>query len=278
MLNEWLEHCADRYLQFILDTEALDSGMDRTCDQCQAAGDILGCLDCLHHQALCRDCLLLSHQKLPSHRFKQWTGTHFARVESNTIGYVFHLGHGGHPCTLGRNRIFSLGDVNGIHKITIRVCHCPGRGSAAAQLLRARIYPCSDQRPESGFTYNVLKDFHLSFTEAKVSTQRYFNVLVRHTNNAFPARVDDRYREFTRVCRQWAYLHDLKHSGRLTNVAQNTFDGDLALRCPACPRLNFNYLPHEVNPSTRCAILNPMYLHNSLSAKTSVCSACELRR
>lgn len=251
MTQDWLEHCAQRYLHNILETEALDSGNDRTCDQCHAPGDIFSCVDCLHQQVICRECLCVGHRKLPTHRFKKWTGAHFARISSNDIGYVFHLGHGGAECTLGRNRKFTLGDVNGIHKITIRVCHCPGRNGAAAQLMRARVYPCSDQRPESGFTFNVLKDFHLSFTEAKVSTQRYFNVLVRHTDNAFPDRVDDRYREFSRVCRQWAHLQDLKRAGKITTATFPASDGDLALRCPACPRLNFNYIASDVHEGNK---------------------------
>ncbi|KAF8593035.1 hypothetical protein BDV93DRAFT_422934, partial [Ceratobasidium sp. AG-I] len=215
------------------------------CDRCEVVDDMYNCGDCLHHVLLCKSCLFTEHAMLPSHRFRKWTGTHFERVRLDLIGFVFHLGHGGRPCTLGHNRKFTLGDVNGIHELHIRFCRCPGHASGSVQLLRARIYPCSDERPESGFTFNMLRDYHLSFAEAKLSSQRYYNVRVHHSNTVFPLRVDDRYREFGRVARQWAHLQDLKRAGQFVISEQPPVAGDLALRCPACPRLNFNYVAQD---------------------------------
>lgn len=276
-MQDWLQGCAQTYLDRLLETEALDNGDERSCDACERPGPLFGCADCLHQTVICKDCLFLAHQKLPTHRFKKWTGTYFARVASDSLGFVFHLGHGGAPCSLGHNRHFTLGDVNGIHELDVRFCRCPGRGDGSAQLLRARIYPCSNERPESGFTFTVLRDFHLSFAEAKVSSQRYFNVLVHHTNTVFPPKVSDRYREFSRVCRQWAHLQDLKRAGKTSVSAQLDVRGDLALRCPACPRLHFNYVAQDAPESRRyvqmslawCSLMVGVAIYSSNICRTT---------
>lgn len=49
-----------------------------------------------------------------------------------------------------------------------------------------------------------------------------------------------------RVCRQWDYLQDLKWAG-LETVERNPAEGDLALRCPACPREGVNFFLEDVN-------------------------------
>ncbi|KAF8594544.1 hypothetical protein BDV93DRAFT_458810, partial [Ceratobasidium sp. AG-I] len=210
-MQDWVTQCGTHYLRRILEAEHVGSD-DRTCDTCQVAGDIYDCIDCLHQQILCGICLARTHRSLPTHRFRHWTGKYFNRVSSTAAGYKFHLGHGGEPCNYGHDRILTLGDLNGIHKVMVRYCRHPGRGDSAHQLLTARIFPCSDTLPASGFTFNVLRNFHLLATEAKVSTQRYYNVLVRHTNNAFPHLVPDRYREFYRVARQWDHLQNLRRA------------------------------------------------------------------
>ncbi|KAF8599485.1 hypothetical protein BDV93DRAFT_449277 [Ceratobasidium sp. AG-I] len=261
-MNDWLEHCAQRYLNTLLESEGIDTLDARSCDRCEAVAEIYNCADCLHQVLLCKPCLFSQHAMLPTHRFRKWTGTHFERLRSDVLGFVFHLGHAGRPCTLGHNRKFTLGDVNGIHELYICFCRCPGHTNGSAQLLRACIYPCSDEWPESGFTFNMLRDYHLLFAEAKLSSQRYYNVRVHHSNTVFPVRVhhsntvlpvrvDDRYREFGRVARQWAHPQDLKRAGHFNMSEQTSGYGDLALRCPACPRLNFNYVAQDAPAERR---------------------------
>lgn len=241
-----MEQCGTHYLRRILEAESVGSD-DRTCDGCHQAHRLFDCIDCLHQRVLCGPCLSKAHRSLPTHRFRVWTGTCFERVPASVAGYRFHLGHGGAPCDYGHDRTFTLGDVNGIHSIVVRFCRHPGRGDAAHQLLAARIFPCSDERPESGFTFSVLRNFYLLATEGKVSTQRYYNVLVRHSNNAFPHLVPDRYREFSRVARQWDHLQDLRRAGVFSVDPSLSTRGDLVLRCPACPRLNVNYQISDVD-------------------------------
>lgn len=250
IMHDWLQHCAQRYLATILEGATADS-MERTCDTCSTGGDMYHCSDCLHNQILCGPCLNTLHRSLPTHRFNYWTGTFFKRVPSAHSGYRFDLGHGGAPCNNGQDRMFTLGDLTGIHNINVRFCRHPGRGDQACQLIRARVFPCSDIRPSSGFTFNVLKNFYLLYAEAKVSGQRYYNVLEQHTRSAFPHLVPSRYREFHRVSRQWDHLHDLRRAGSFDLRVPVSPRGDLALRCPACPRININYWTADINPELR---------------------------
>lgn len=157
MMMDWFNQCGTHYLKRILESESIGS-KDRTCDGCQQPGQMFDCVDCLHQQVLCGICISRVHRRQPTHRFRRWTGEYFERVPSAAAGYRFHLGHGGLPCDYGYDRSFTLGDTNGIHTVAVRYCRHPGRGDAAHQLLAARIFPCSDARPASGFTFTVLRD------------------------------------------------------------------------------------------------------------------------
>ncbi|KAF8598255.1 hypothetical protein BDV93DRAFT_534391 [Ceratobasidium sp. AG-I] len=215
-------------------------------NSCETPGTQFRCKDCLHQDLYCAQCMCRNHSNLPMHRFEQWSGDCFQNVSSKALSYVFHLGHGSAPCSLGQDRPFTLGHTNGLHEISIRICRHPGRGDAVWQLLKAHIFPCSDIFPASGFTFTILRKFHLLSTEAKLSAQRFFNVLCALTNNVFPHLAPDRYKEFMRVQRQWEYLQDLKRAGRRPTERSSTLGGDLALRCPACPRMNYNTDPSDI--------------------------------
>lgn len=254
MSQDWLNGCAQTYLNRILHAEALTS-FQPTCRDCDADQPTFKCKDCLNNALLCRSCLLQRHQHFPCHQFVEWNGHHFKNRTSKELGYVFHLGHGGHPCNLGKTSDFVLGDTSGIHEIRIRFCRHPGKPDFPKQLLDAHIFPCSDKRPQSGFTFAVLKKFHLLATKAKLASQRYYNVLVCQTNAVLPEQVPDRYREFMRVCRQWDHLQDLKWAGIQRIKQDSPIEGDLALRCPACPREGVNFLLEDVSDDNRCVIM-----------------------
>ncbi|KAG9097601.1 hypothetical protein FS749_005932 [Ceratobasidium sp. UAMH 11750] len=115
------------------------------------------------------------------------------------------------------------------------------------QLLNARMFPCSDERPSSAFTFTVLRTFHLAATDGKMSGGRFYALLSHLTTSTFPDSVPDRYREFMRVARQWMWLKTKQRAGDLhTNESQA-----LALRCPACPRIGINFIDQDVDHSNR---------------------------
>jgi hypothetical protein len=254
MMQEWTQDCASHYLARILSNESANV-KSPICHRCHTNAPVYRCMDCFHPTLLCACCLNAAHSSMPTHRFRQWNGSCFEKVDSHATGYIFHLGHNGDPCNMGDNRRFTLGDVTGLHSVTIRFCRHAGGGDHARQLLNAQIFPCSDKFPASGFSFQLLRLVFLLFAEAKISGQRYYNVMVRQTNNSFPHLVPDRYREFLRVQRQWAHIQDLKRAGSAEVFQNNGPAGDLALRCPACPRRDFNYVESDVTADTRCARL-----------------------
>jgi hypothetical protein len=249
MMNDWLNSSAQSYLFNTLRSESM-SEQGQTCVQCEQPSDrIFQCRDCLHQWGRCAPCLRTSHHSLPSHRYRKWVGTHFENTDSSEIGLVFQLGHAGKACDMGFERAFVLGDINGLHNVMVRFCRHPGRGSPAKQLMDANIFPCSDTRPQTGFTFNVLRLFAFMSAESKLSAQRFYNVLVCLTNSTFPQDVPDRYREFMRAVRQWQWIQTVKRSGStsLSPSSSMTPQGDLALRCPACPREGINFEIKDVS-------------------------------
>lgn len=250
MLHNWLIECSQPYLRRILDQQFLAPDSE-LCHRCQSHATVYVCRECPHQVSLCASCICSQHAAIPTHRLRRWTGDHFEPSEFKDLGYVFHLGHGGLPCDLGVERDFILGDLNGLHSIRIKVCKHRGSGGTARQLLSAKIYPCSDKSPATGFTFAVLRHFHLMSTEAKLSTQRCYNVLVCQTNNVFPDTVPDRYREFGRVTRQWQHLSDLKHAGSHTTMPGAAARCDLSISFPACPREGVNYTAEDIQADTK---------------------------
>jgi hypothetical protein len=60
--------------------------------------------------------------------------------------------------------------------------------------------------------------------------------------------IQDRYKHFLRMMRQWRHLHLLKWAGRgfYAEGANGTKSGELALQCPACPQPGINLSPDWV--------------------------------
>ncbi|KAI6156251.1 hypothetical protein EDD17DRAFT_1779701 [Pisolithus thermaeus] len=68
----------------------------------------------------------------------------------------------------------------------------------------------------------------------------FYQKLKRFTNNAFPERVPDRYRELMRVSQLWRDLKHRKWFGFGHDPGQDPGDGGLALFCPASPQPGLN--------------------------------------
>jgi hypothetical protein len=150
-MHEWTKEGASHYLHRILSNESVNIESPH-CHKCHADASVYRCMDCFHQTLLCASCLSDVHYNVPTHRFRWWTGSCFENVDSHATGYIFHLGHSGDPCNMGDNRRFTLGDVTGLHSVTIRFCQHAGGGDNARQLLNAQIFPCSDKFPSSGFS------------------------------------------------------------------------------------------------------------------------------
>ncbi|KAI6110239.1 hypothetical protein EV401DRAFT_2059488 [Pisolithus croceorrhizus] len=107
-------------------------------------------------------------------------------------------------------------------------------------LLHQRLFPASISKPKTAFTFDVLDHFLIDALECKTSAMSFYQKLKRFTNNAFPERVPDRYRELMRVSQLWRDLKHRKWFGFGHDPGQDPGDGGLALFCPASPQPGLN--------------------------------------
>ena len=144
---------------------------------------------------------------------------------------------------------FCIIDTNGHHTAAIQFCGCDRAaesGSPVQQLLRRDLYPATHIEPHTAFMFRMMEHYHIQSLQGKISMYDYYESLERLTDNTGTYRVPARYKEFMRAATQWRHLKMLKRAGRghdPTGV-DGTRDGELALRCPACPRPDVN-LPKD---------------------------------
>ena len=81
--------------------------------------------------------------------------------------------------------MFQLFHLNGCHGTKIRFCRCT-TASDREQLMNARLFPATLESPESAFTFELLKFFHLLQLQSKASTYDFAETLRRFSDNAFP--------------------------------------------------------------------------------------------
>lgn len=149
------------------------------------------CHECFHSDLLCKSCILATHIHLPFHHIQEWTRTHFKRTSLATLGATITLCHRGKPCP---NCIPSPGcatvivHINGIHHVRIQYCQCVTASSEALQLVQCQLFPSTMERPETAFTFDVLRDFHVHSLASKKPAMDYFIALQNHTNKAFPQK------------------------------------------------------------------------------------------
>lgn len=241
MLATWLHEHSRKYGEKILESEYIDI-TSTSCTDCGEGDALYMCRSCYSDARLCKSCVIKAHARLPTHRIWRWSDNCFESTSLTELGAVFHLGHGGCVCTNGNDGPLYVGDLNGFHSITVRYCRHSGADKDSHQLLAHKIFPCSDSSPSTAFTFNVLKQFHFLSNDSLLSAHRFYNTLLRFTNNAFPHLPHDRYREFLRAVREWAVIQSSKRSGYPTEVTT----GSAVTWCPACPRPGVNYQAEDV--------------------------------
>ncbi|KDQ05894.1 hypothetical protein BOTBODRAFT_122150 [Botryobasidium botryosum FD-172 SS1] len=222
--------------------------------RCGAAANTW-CTECWESPFYCASCIVEQHRNLPFHRVEQWNGRFFERKELAALGLVIGLRHHGHLCTQAPSdratTKFTIVHTNGVHNVTVAYCHCAPRTKDTDQLLLAGLFPGTFERPASAFTFAVLKEHHIHSLQSKKAAYDYFEALRRLTDNVLPNSVKDRYREFLRIARVWAYLKAFKRSGQYYDIDKllpsTRPSGSLAVHCPSCPEDGFNMAPNWRN-------------------------------
>ncbi|KAM6491207.1 hypothetical protein JOM56_013446 [Amanita muscaria] len=195
-LLEWLifrQSCLDELLQQDGLADSLDHEL---CISCKKLDGMYKCKDCFSGGLLrCCDCLVNAHQDHPLHRIE--------------------LGHGGAPCPLPSTgpANFCIFDTSGIHYISVNFCDCRIIHQRT-QLLRARWFPATFNRPKTAFTFDCLDTFHELTLQGKTPLYDFYHTVLHKTDNLELHKTIYRYPEFHRVFRIWRNLLMLKRAGR----------------------------------------------------------------
>lgn len=86
-------------------------------------------------------------------------------------------------------RFLTVVSVTGFFRHKVAWCHCPKAPKAAIQLFREQLFPATQQRPQTAFTFDVLDHFWVDMMECKTSNHGFIRKLARITNRAFPQNV-----------------------------------------------------------------------------------------
>jgi len=176
-----------------------------------------------------------------------WTGSAFVKVSLKSLGLKVQLNHASMFCSnpVPCHTNMLILHTNGIHEVAIQYCGCARLIPQHLQLLRRRLYPASQIVMKTCATFELLRQLHmLSFT-TKASSYDFYRALEKLTINTGIDTPKSRYRALMRMMLQWRHLKMLKWAGRanVDNGVSTTQPGDLAIRCPSCPRPGVNLPP-----------------------------------
>jgi hypothetical protein len=183
-------------LQDILLERYANPHESETC-RCGGGQRLVHCRNCFRYETSCALCFAKAHHHLPFHWAFIWDSGkgHFIKHDYSSLSEdcAIQLGdhiHGAAPCDPTRSAtLFTIVHSNGIHATRIRFCRCPGAPDKVTQLMRSQLFPGTHQDPKTGFTFEVLKQFHMHNLQSKCGAFDFILSLRRLTDNVFTARV-----------------------------------------------------------------------------------------
>ncbi|EPS93583.1 hypothetical protein FOMPIDRAFT_7649, partial [Fomitopsis schrenkii] len=241
VLKEW-ESRFDSILEDVLSSK-IPTGVDSPCN-CGQREAVVRCRDCLQARLECADCLVASHRHSPFHWIDVWNGGFLEKQDLSHLDFTLFLGHNGERCPFIRASMdsitYTVTHSNGVHRVRIHECWCPRRPGTVSQLLRAGLFPATLERPESAFTFDLLRQWDLHFLTSKKSAYDYFEALRRLTDNSGTRTVKNRYREMNIAGRVWQHVTAMKRSGLHHGVTLPNRRASMTVPCFACPSPGFN--------------------------------------
>ncbi|KAJ7022489.1 hypothetical protein C8F04DRAFT_884063, partial [Mycena alexandri] len=113
------------------------------------------CLECFDAQYLCIRCMLQSHRQVPLHQILHWENGQSSRVGLKSIGMCIPLGHPSCEMRLSEPH-FIIMDTDRPHDVAIDFCGCGVAGSPSGQLVAARLYPATYERPRAAISFRMV--------------------------------------------------------------------------------------------------------------------------
>ncbi|KAJ6455636.1 hypothetical protein C8R47DRAFT_1228133 [Mycena vitilis] len=189
----------------------------------------------------CKECLLARHALSPLHKPQEWKGNYWVTTTLNSLGLVYQLGHGGHPCPhpAPTKREMVVMDMDYIHTVEYQFCACDksDRAPNLEQLLRNGWYPATTVDPATCATFASLELFRLLSVVGNINVHDFVGTLERLTNASQTGAVPDRYKAFGRMSRQYAFLKRMLRAARAHDPdgVWATENGECAVLCWTCP-------------------------------------------
>lgn len=163
------------------------------------AGEVIyRCFDCYNARPMCAGCIIAGHVDNPFHRIEVWDPklAFWQRQSLGSLdGFEINLGHGGSVCPLlPKPRNMTIVHEHGIVSMNVRFCACPAPGELRAvaeciQLVHYGLFPGTWVRPETAYTVNGLRDYHLLSLQCQITGIDYTTYLRRSTDNVLPSDI-----------------------------------------------------------------------------------------
>lgn len=153
------------YIQATYIANNYDQWVHTACDCQSSALAEYQCKSCYLWPPSCAKCMVTSHLHLPFHCIERWNRRYFERTSLWELGFVFCLGHSGHPCLNQLEMVFHkliIVDVNGYHHLDFQFCFCwDHKLNEAKQLFSHLLFLATVKHPETVFTTKVLDNFDI---------------------------------------------------------------------------------------------------------------------
>ncbi|EPQ51595.1 hypothetical protein GLOTRDRAFT_48728, partial [Gloeophyllum trabeum ATCC 11539] len=100
-------------------------------------------------------------------------------------------------------------------------------------------FPSTFKKPKTAFTFVLLDFFHELSFQSKVNAFGFYQTLLQVTDDSGLLSSPVNFQHSVRL---WYHLHMLKHArhGHDPRGPDGTSEGELMVKCPACPHPNRN--------------------------------------
>ncbi|KAJ7111421.1 hypothetical protein C8R44DRAFT_833320 [Mycena epipterygia] len=238
------------------------------CHGCKIPGarPLIHCKECFGDALLCDSCCVRRHAENPLHmiELQRWNGQFCERTSLKALGLRIQLGHPlGETCP----------DPQCAHSefvVTMDICNCEHAATAGApeiQMLCARWFPVTDDKPKTCATMSMLDHFLMATLQSKTTLYDYYAALKKLTDNTgsysrTTVKPPYRYHAFLRMCREYQHLLMLERAGRghEPSGVTGTKAGELAVQCPCCPHPGVNLVDGWENASPEDAFMFILFL------------------
>jgi hypothetical protein len=96
--------------------------------------------------------------------------------------YVGHESSSICPMSRSASSLFTVIHTNGLHRLRLHFCNCPGAPKAWIQLVRSRLWPATVADPQTVVTFNVLRHFEKVNVFGHTTATDYYRAIVHMTD------------------------------------------------------------------------------------------------